>query len=85
MIELYGFNKLRDSNSSDKTNDYKPNSVVMILVVILYIAILVMAYVRAYNNTIKGPSNSRVTHFMFATISPVMYLLLSFIVPNYYK
>ena len=51
-------------------------------VVILFLALFIWALIRAYKCSNRDNS---VTHFLFATMSPTTYLLLSYFVPGFCK
>lgn len=85
MLELYTLTNLANQNSKkncDDDDDLTPEekkNVNMAITVIVIIELIL--WIWAVNRAIKCSSSnpdSRVVHLMFATFSPLLYLLFSF-------
>lgn len=90
MIELVLFNNVytysKDPNSPTLSPEQKEvvlhnMKVASVFAVVIYISIFVLAIHRALICSSNNP-DSRALHLLFATISPVMYILLSYFVPG---
>lgn len=77
MLELFALNKLSDD----------PNSPVakkaMVGGVVVYVLFLIWAIMRAMKCSSANP-DSRAIHFMFAFASPLLYIILSYVVPGFH-
>lgn len=90
MIELILFNNVytysQDPNSPTLSPDQKDQLIKNMriasgIAVVIYILIFVLAIYRAMACSSNNP-DSRAIHLLFATVSPVMYILLSYLVPG---
>ena len=83
MIELFALNYLNAPKSNNKTRkDAAAHAVATVVVFILYITIFVWAIMRAIQCSSATP-DSRALHLLFATASPVMYLIFSYLVEGF--
>ena len=85
MIELFALNYLNapksDSDNKNNKNDVSKD-IATIVVFILYVTIFVWAIMRAIRCSNATP-DSRALHLLFATASPVMYLVFSYLVEGF--
>jgi len=90
MIELILFNnvyvKSQDPNSPTLSPEQKDEVLINIrnaslMAMLLYVLIFVLALYRAMACSSNTP-DSRALHLLFATVSPVMYILFSYFVPG---
>ena len=90
MIELILFNnvyvKSKDPHSptlsaQEKQNMLQQLRIATVLAMLIYILIFVLAIYRAMACSNNNP-DSRAIHLFFATVSPVVYILLSYFVPG---
>ena len=77
MIELYA------ANQAAKT-DGKTEMIVKAVAMIIYLVFFVWAIFRALRCSAPTP-DSRALHLMFATLSPVLYLIFSYAVEGFCK
>jgi|688.fasta_scaffold00301_36 hypothetical protein len=90
MIELILFNNVYSSSHDPNSPTLSPEQkdqmmqnarIASAMAVVIYIMILVLALYRAMLCS-NANADSRAIHFLFATVSPVMYILLSYLVPG---
>jgi hypothetical protein len=82
MLELYTLTILANQNSKkncyDLTQEEKKNvNIAITVIVIIELILWIWAITRALKCSTSNP-DSRVVHLMFATFSPLLYLLFSF-------
>jgi len=85
MLELQGLNALREAGTNDPDDlapgDKRVIAILTIIYVVVYLVLLVFAILRAIKCSTATP-DSRALHLMFAIVSPVMYLIFSYLVPG---
>ena len=77
IVEKYFF-----TNVNDPTTQLTNTQVIVLS--ILYLTILVLAIMRALKCS-QPNADSRAIHFLFSFISPSLYLITSFLVPDFCK
>ena len=91
MIELILFNKVYNIQQVDNNNTLSPSERadrekglqhMAVASLVLYLTIFVWSIYRAMACSQPNP-DSRCAHFLFATISPVMYIAFSYLIPNF--
>jgi hypothetical protein len=93
MIELILFNNVynvsKDPNSPTLSPEQKADMVKQLkmatfMAVLLYVLIFVLAIYRAMVCSSNNP-DSRAIHLFFASVSPVLYILISYLVPGFQR
>ena len=87
-LEIVAINVLKSikdkkSKKTSHPSDHKMSEKlfhVSLVVLAVILLLFVWALVRAYKCSNK---NNRVTHMFFATVTPMTYLLLSYVVPGF--
>ena len=81
MLELAVLSSVAKPSSPSQVDPNAWSSAVLITLAI-YLLIFALAFMRALKCSSRSP-DSRALHFMFLTLSPVMYLFFSFAVPGF--
>ena len=91
MIELILFNKVynvsNDSNSPTLSPDQKSQmkkdiQIATAVALVLYLLIFALAIYRALVCSSNNP-DSKAIHLFFATVSPLLYIVISYVVPGF--
>jgi hypothetical protein len=91
MIELILFNKVynvsNDSNSPTLSPDQKSQmkkdiQIATAVALVLYLLIFALAIYRALICSSNNP-DSKAIHLFFATVSPLLYIVISYVVPGF--
>jgi hypothetical protein len=91
MIELILFNKVynvsKDSNSPTLSPDQKSQmkkdiQIATTVALVLYLLIFALAIYRALICSSNNP-DSKAIHLFFATVSPLLYIVISYVVPGF--
>jgi uncharacterized membrane protein len=70
------------SSHSDDTKNKKITSTVTTIMSVIYLVFFVVAMIRAEKCSTKS-NDSRAVHYLFAVVSPVMYVIISYLVPGF--
>ena len=83
MIELYSLNALDAAQKNPDKTPEELRSIMLAKTVMLSIVVLmyIWAFLRALKCSQSNP-DSRVIHFGFATISPILYIIFSYTIPG---
>lgn len=84
MIELFALNSSKADTNNETDDEKNAKKVITITVAIVYLVFWFWAVFRALKCSSSTP-DSRALHLMFATISPVMYIILSYTVSGFCK
>jgi uncharacterized membrane protein (DUF485 family) len=84
MLELFTLNSMKSDSVNNTEDEIKSRHVITIISIIIYFIFFLLAIFRALQCSNITPE-SRAIHLMFATMSPVMYILLSYSIYGFCK
>jgi uncharacterized membrane protein len=83
MLEIHAIRSIfPTTRESDDIDTKKISTGVNTMIAVIYLVFFIVAMIRAEKCSTKS-NDSRAVHYLFAVVSPVMYVIVSYLVPGF--